>query len=85
MHSSRMHTACLLPVSSSMHSSRGPGGVGGLPDLGGVPGPGPKGVPGPRRVPAQVLPPVDRMTDRRKSITLPQTSLAGGKNVGRQK
>ena len=33
-------------------------------------------------VPAQVLPhPVNRMTDRCKNITLPQTSFAGGKNM----
>ena len=30
-------------------------------------------------VPAQVLPPVNRMTNRCKNITLPQTSFAGGK------
>ena len=30
-------------------------------------------------VPAQVLPPVNRMTDRCKNITLPQTSFAGSK------
>ena len=29
-------------------------------------------------VPAQVLPPVNRMTNRCKNITLPQTSFAGG-------
>ena len=32
-------------------------------------------------VPAQVLPPVNRMTDRCKNITLPQTSFAGGNKV----
>ena len=32
-------------------------------------------------VPAQVLPPVNRMTDRCKNITLPQTSFVGSKNV----
>ena len=33
-------------------------------------------------VPAQALPaPVNRMTDRCKNITLPQTSFAGGNNV----
>ena len=32
-------------------------------------------------VPAQVLPPVNRMTDRCKNITLPQTSFAGGKKL----
>ena len=40
---------------------------------GGVPGPG-------GGVPAQVLPSVNRMTDRCKNITLPQTSFAGGNN-----
>ena len=47
MHSSRMRTARLLPVSPSMHCSqgvylvwRGVPGLGGLPGLGGVPGPG---------------------------------------------
>ena len=39
-----------------------------------------RGVPG--GVPAQVLhPPVNRMTDRCKNITLPQTSFAGGNKV----
>ena len=32
----------------------------------------------PGAVPAQVLPPVNRMTDRCKNMTLPQTSFAGG-------
>ena len=32
-------------------------------------------------VPAQVLPPVNRMTDRCKNITLPQTSFAGVKKL----
>ena len=61
MHSSRMRTARLFPISPTMHCS------------GGVPGPG--------GVPAQVLPPpspMNRMTDRCKNITLPQTSFAGG-------
>ena len=39
--------------------------------LGGVPCPG-RCVPGPRGVPAQVLPPVNRMTDACENITLPQ-------------
>ena len=74
MHSSRMHTTRLLTV--SQHAL--PGGVpaqGDVPTLGvhlsggGVPAEG---------VPAQVLPPVNRMTDRCKNITLPQTSFAGG-------
>ena len=34
----------------------------------------------PGGVPAQVLPPVNRMTDRCKNITLPQTSFAGDNN-----
>ena len=98
IHSSRMRTTRLLPVSPSMHCSggtwswgvHGPGGCtwsgGGVPGLGGVPGPRGwgmylvlGGVPGPRGVPAQV-PPVNRMTDRCKNITLPQTSFAGGNN-----
>ena len=45
--------------------------TGGYTWSGGVPGPG-------GGVPAQVLPPVNRMTDRCKNITLPQTSFAGG-------
>ena len=41
----------------------------------------PWGVPA-RGVPAQVLhPPVNRMIDRCKNITLPQTSFAGGKYI----
>ena len=45
---------------------------------GGVPGVGGYlvwGVPGVGGVPGQVLPPVNRMTDRCKNITLPQTSF----------
>ena len=52
---------------------------------GGVPAPGvylsqgmSGGVPAEGGVPAQVLPPVNRMTDMCKNITLPQTSFAGG-------
>ena len=37
----------------------------------------PEGVYLPRGVPVQALPPVNRMTDRSKNITLPQTSFAG--------
>ena len=78
MHSSRMRTARLLPVSPSMHCSRGVY----LP--GGVPAQGvylPRGVPAQGGVPAQVLPLLmNRMTDRCKNITLPQTSFAGGNN-----
>ena len=58
-------------------------GLGGgcVPGLGGVPGPG--GTPGPgvhlvRGAPTQVLPPVNRMTNRCKNITWLQTSFAGG-------
>ena len=51
---------------------------------GGVPARGegtcPGGVYLPGGVPAHVLPPVNRMTDRCKNITLSQTSFAGGKN-----
>ena len=54
---------------------------------GGVPGPGegvcvcllPGRVPGPRAV-SGTRPPVNRMTNRCKNITLPQTSFAGGNN-----
>ena len=78
MHSSKMRTARLLPVSPSMHCSGGRG----------VPGPGGKGgVPGPGGgctwswggVPAQVLPPVDRQT--RVKTKPSQTSFAGGKKI----
>ena len=98
MHSSRMRTASLLPVSPSIHCSRGGGYLpGGIPARGctcqGIPAQGvylpegvnllgdtcPGGVPA-GGVPAQVLPPVNRMTDRCKNITLPQTLFAGGKN-----
>ena len=63
--------------------------LGGVPGLGvylvggtwsrgeGVPGPGGCTWSG-RGVPAEVLPPVNRMTDRCKNITLRQTSFAGG-------
>ena len=63
-----------------------PGGVwsggvylvpGGVPGLGGCLLPG--GVPGPGG--CQVPPPVNRMTNRCKNITLPQTSFAGGNKV----
>ena len=68
MHSSRMRTARLLPVSPSMHCSGvvpGPGSVPGPGRVylvpGGVPGPGggtwsQGGVPAQRGVPAQVPP-----------------------------
>ena len=106
MHSSRMRTARLLPVSPSMHCSRrvpGPGVYlvpGGVPGpRGGVPDPGVGGVYLPRgdvpawegcTCPGEYLPgggtcpatpaPVNRMTNRCKNITLPQTSFVGGKN-----
>ena len=51
---------------------------GGVPAQG-VPAQGGWGCTCPWGVPAQVLPPVNRMTDRCKNITLPQTSFAGGK------
>ena len=73
MHSSRMCTTRLLTV--SQHALPG-----GCTCQGGVPAWGvylPGGVPA-QGVPAQVLPPVNRMTDRCKNITLPQTSFAGG-------
>ena len=51
--------------------------------LGGVPGPG--GAPGPGGVPGaggvRYSPSVNRMTNRCKNITLPQTSFAGGNNI----
>ena len=76
MHSSRMLTARALTI-----------GGGGVYLPGGVPARGvylPGGIPAwgvylPAGVPAQVLPLVNRMTDRCKNITLPQTSFAGGK------
>ena len=43
----------------------------------GVPAQG--GVPSRESVPTQVLPTVNRMTDRCKNITLPQTSFVGSK------
>ena len=60
MHSSRMRTARLLPVSPSMHCS-GVGG-GGIPGPGSVIGPG-GGEPGLRGT-CPGTPPVNRMTDR---------------------
>ena len=61
--------------------------VWGVPGPGGVPGPrgctwSQGGVPGPRGVYlVRYSPPVNRMTNRCKNITLPQTSFAGGKYV----
>ena len=83
LHSSMMRTARLLPVSPSMHYSGG--GVCSL----GVSGPGGVWSQGGCLVQGGVVsqhalrqtPPVKRMTDRCKNITLPQTSFAGGKNL----
>ena len=84
MHSSRMRTARLLPVSLSMHCSGGDvPGLGGTCSGGylvwgaGVPGTGGctwsrrGGVPGPEGVPGP--------GGTCKNITLPQTSFAGSK------
>ena len=84
MHSSRMHTA---------RSKRRPGGLGGLQQappvkkntprrkhpLGRKHTPQTKHPPG-GSTPWRKHPPVTRMTNRCKNITLPQTSIAGGKN-----
>ena len=67
-----MGTTRLLPVSPSMHCAGGAVSVtGGLPQ---VPGSGLGGD-----IPAcnGADPPMNRMTDRCKNITLPQTSFAG--------
>ena len=96
MHSSRMRTACLLPISpwsggvpglggvpgGGCTSSRGCTWLGGVPGPGDVPGPG-GCVPGPGvyLVLGGVPPPVNRMKNRYKNITLPQTSFAGGKKT----
>ena len=53
--------------------------LGGVPAWGGVPARG--GCTFPGAVPGQVLPTVNRMTDRCKNITLPQTSFVGGNNI----
>ena len=98
MHSSRMRTARLLPVSPSMHCSGGMYLVWGVPVPGGYLVWGGRGtwywgvylvlegwctwswrVPGPGGYLPRYSPPVNRMTDRCKNITLPQTSFAGGK------
>ena len=68
LHSSSMRTARLLPVFPSMHCA---GGVSAPVGGGGV------------LVSQHALrqtPHVNRMTDRCKNITLPQTSFAGGNN-----
>ena len=77
-----MRTVRLLPVSPSMHCAGG-----GVCSQGGVSAPGGSVcswgclLPGgciPACNGADPLPPVNRMTDRCKNITLPQTSFAGG-------
>ena len=75
-----MHTAHLLPVSPSMHCAGGgcllPGGFNCLWSGGYLPLVGE----GWFILACNVAePPVNRMTDRCKNITLPQTSFAGGK------
>ena len=88
LHSSRMHTAHSLTVSPSMlWWGGGRYLVGGVPGLrvGAclVPGgclPGSGGGPVSQHALRQI-PPMNRMTDRCKNITLPQTSFAGGKNL----
>ena len=69
MHFSRMRTARSLTVSRSIFW--GSVYLLGVYLLGGVHAWG---------VSVQVLPPVNRMTDRCKYITLPKTSFAGGNN-----
>ena len=93
LHSSRMHTARLLTVSPSMHCAGGVSALGGVPGLGDVcsggclvqggsalGGVSAPGVPGPGGIPGctEADTPVNRMTDRCKNSTLPQTSFAGG-------
>ena len=73
-----MRTVRLLPVSPSMHSSRGVPGPGAVPGPAGYPGMGGTWSGG-------LPPPVDRMTDRCKNITLPQTSFESGKNIYRER
>ena len=67
MHSSRMHTTCLLTI--SQHAQLGVYLPEGVPTQGCVPAGGGT-CPG--------TPPVNRMTDRCKNITLPQISFMGG-------
>ena len=83
MHSSRMRTARLLTVSQhalpGVYLARGSTCPGGCISAGGVPAWAavctcPEGCTCPG-----TPPPVNRMTDRCKNITLPQTSFAGGK------
>ena len=72
MHSSRMRTARALTI-----------GWGGVPARGGIPAWGvylPGGLPAQGCTCPGTPPPVNRMTDRCKNITLPQTSFAGDNN-----
>ena len=90
MHSSRMHTSCSLTVCCSVLPGGGVCLVRGVPggsawSWGGLPGPGgvllgprglslvPGGLPGPGGSPE--IPPVNRITDTCKNITLATTSL----------
>ena len=63
-----------------MGSAKGGLHPGGLPRGGQHPGGSASRGGLPRVVEQTPLPPVNRMTQRCKSITLPQTSFAGGKN-----
>ena len=92
MHSSRMRTACLLTVSHSILGCLPGVGVsrgfvsGGMSAHGVCVCPG-LGCQGGVCIPAcngADLPPVNRITDGCKNITLPQTSFVGGKNVPRK-
>ena len=84
-HSSRMRTARLLTVSHSIQGGEGSaqgGGVclgGCLPRRGCLPG----GCVSQHAMGQTPPPPVDRMTDRCKNTTLPQTSFECGKNLPR--
>ena len=81
LHSSRMHTAHLLPASPSMHCSRGVSAAIGDPLCGecllegGCLLPGGVSAPGRRFVSQHALrqtPPMNRITDTCKNMTLPQ-------------
>ena len=77
LHSSRMRTARTLTISPSMLCTRGGGATSqGCLGRGASRGVSSWGVP-----PPGGLPPVNRMTNRCKNITLPQTSFAGGNNI----
>ena len=73
MHSSRMRTASLLTIPTVSEEG---GAVRGVSARGGI---CPVGVSAPLH--AGIHPPVNRMTDRCKNITLPQTSFVGGTNI----